>query len=175
MRDQTSLSVVAGMFHEWDKQLRGWLVREIEHWHSGDHLPRKIWTADFGQISELLDSIGWRIHSTDYFRLIDACRLVVNVYKHGLGNSLDDLKEKYPEYLHDPLNGMGFDFLGKDLRDHTNLKVSDDQFQAFSEAIVAFWTAVPENTWLSKIGNVPDWLEKSILKDHAIQQQTTSK
>ena len=33
MRDQTWLSVVAGMFHEWDKQLRGWLVREIGHWH----------------------------------------------------------------------------------------------------------------------------------------------
>lgn len=31
MRRQTRLSVVAGMFHEWDKQLRDWLTQEIRH------------------------------------------------------------------------------------------------------------------------------------------------
>lgn len=41
MRDQTQLSVVAGMFHEWDKQLRDWLVREIGHWHRGIWPPKK--------------------------------------------------------------------------------------------------------------------------------------
>ena len=29
MRDRTRLSVIAGMYHEWDKQLRDWLWREI--------------------------------------------------------------------------------------------------------------------------------------------------
>lgn len=45
MREQTRLSVVAGMFHQWDKQLRDWLAREIQHWHRGDNATLKIWSA----------------------------------------------------------------------------------------------------------------------------------
>ena len=47
MRDQTWFGVVAGMFHQWDKALRGWMVREIEHWHRGENFPRKVWSSDF--------------------------------------------------------------------------------------------------------------------------------
>src|SRR3546814_4366230 len=58
---RSRLSVVAGMFHEWDKQLRDWLVREIQHWHHGETAALKVWSADFVQIAELLESIGWPI------------------------------------------------------------------------------------------------------------------
>lgn len=173
MRDQTRLSVVAGIFHEWDKQLRDWLVREIQHWHHGDAAALKVWSADFVQIAELLESIGWPICSAEYFQILDACRLVVNVYKHGKGKSLEDLKRKYPEYLHDPFGGSGAAFSGMEYRDHTHLKVSDDQFQAFSDAIVAFWQAVPENTFESKVNDVPDWFGKAILKDRTGQKQAS--
>jgi len=72
MREQTRLGVVAGMFHEWDKQLRDWLVQEIRHWHAGDSAKSKIWSVDFGQIADLLESFGWNLRSKDYFRtLID--------------------------------------------------------------------------------------------------------
>lgn len=173
MRDRTRLSVVAGMFHEWDKQLRDWLVREIQHWHHGETAALKVWSADFVQIAELLENIGWPICSADYFRTLDACRLVVNVYKHGKGKSLEDLKQKYPEYLDDPFSGSGGPFSGVEHRDHTHLKVSDDQFQAFSDSIVAFWQAVPENIFKSKVNEVPDWFGKAILKDRSGQQQAS--
>ena len=45
-----------------------------------------MWSADFVQIAELLESIGWQIGSAGHFKMLDACRLVVNVYKHGKGN-----------------------------------------------------------------------------------------
>jgi hypothetical protein len=173
MRDQTRLSVVAGMFHEWDKQLRDWLVREIQHWHHGDTAALKVWSADFVQIAELLESIGWPVCGAEYFRMLDACRLVVNVYKHGAGKSLEDLKQKYPEYLDCPFGGSGTGFSSVQYRDHTHLKVSDDQFQAFSNAIVAFWHAVPENIFESKVNDVPDWFGKAILKDRTGQQQAS--
>lgn len=32
MHEQTRLSVVAGMFHQWDKQLREWVSGEVRHW-----------------------------------------------------------------------------------------------------------------------------------------------
>jgi hypothetical protein len=171
MRDQTRLSVVAGMFHEWEKQLRDWLVREIQGWHHGDAAATKLWSADFPQIAELLESLGWPISNAAYFQSLDACRLVVNVYKHGNGKSLEDLRAKHPEFLHDPFSGVGGGFLGVKYRDHTYLKVSDAQFQAFSDAIVSFWQEVPENIFASKVQHVPDWLGKAILKDRTGQNR----
>lgn len=171
MRDQTRLGVVAGMFHEWDKQLRDWLVREIQHWHRGDAAAQKVWSADFVQITELLESFGWKIRCADYFQALDACRLVVNIYKHGEGKSLEDLKQKYPEYLADPFGGSGAAFSGVEYRDHTHLRVSDEQFQAFSDAVIAFWKAVPENIFESKVNDVPDWFGKAILKDRTGHKQ----
>lgn len=173
MREQTRLSVVAGMFHEWDKQLRAWLVREIQHWHQGDNATLKVWSADFGQITDLLESFGWNLRIEDHFRLLDACRLVVNVYKHGEGKSLDDLRNRFPEYLYDPLKGLVGRFADMRYRDHTYLKVSDDQFQAFSGAILVFWRDIPENVDDSR--DVPDWFGKAILKDRADPQQKSKK
>lgn len=170
MREQTCLSVVAGMFHEWDKHLRDWLAREIQHWHRGDSTTLKVWSADFGQIADLLESLSWSVRSAPYFPTLDACRLVVNAYKHGEGKSLDELRNRFPEYLDDPFKGSGGALSDTKYRDHTQLKVSDDQFQAFSDAIVAFWQDVPENVLDTQITNPPDWFERAILKDRADQQ-----
>ncbi|MGF1548070.1 MAG: hypothetical protein ACFCUG_12170 [Thiotrichales bacterium] len=167
MREQTHLSVVAGMFHEWDKQLRDWLVCEIQKWHRGDNATSKVWSADFGQIADVLESFGWKLRNADYFGLLDACRLVVNVYKHGEGKSLDDLRASFPEYLNDPYKDFGGTLSDTRYLNYTYLKVSDDQFQAFSDAILAFWHDVPGNVVESQVTNVPDWFGKAIQKDRA--------
>ena|SRR5437868_494555 len=174
MREQTRLSVVAGMFHEWDKQLRHWLVTQIGHWHNGGNATSKVWAADFGQIADLLECFGWNVRSADYFRALDACRLVVNVYKHGEGKSLDELRNRFPQYLDDPFKGTGA-FSDTKYRDHSHLRVSDDQFQVFSNAILAFWRDVPENVLDSQMTEVPDWLEKAVLKDRAKPQRASRK
>ncbi|MFW7357813.1 MAG: hypothetical protein ACODTL_17875 [Brucella sp.] len=167
MRMQTRLSVVAGLYHQWDKQFREWLAREIGHWHRGGSAVAEVWSKDFGKIADLLESLGWDIRSKDYFRTLDACRLLVNVYKHGEGKSLTDLKQHFPEYLEDPFRGAGGAFSETRYRDHTHLQVSDEQLQAFSDAILAFWRDVPENIFDSQLTDVPDWFEKAILKDRA--------
>lgn len=175
MRRQTRLSVVAGMFHEWDKQLRDWLVHEIQHWHCGDNVTVRVWSADFGQIIDLLESFGWNLRTAGYFSTIEAYRLVVNAYKHGEGKSLSDLMSCFPEYLDNPFKDFGDTLPGAKYRDHTHLNVSDDQIQAFSDAIVAFWLDVPENVYDSQLTDVPDWFEKAILKDRAEHQKTSKK
>jgi hypothetical protein len=171
MRDRTRLSVVAGMFHEWDKQLRNFLVHEIQHWHHGRSTGQKVWAVDFVQLTDLLESFGWPLRGTDFFKQLDACRLVVNVYKHGAGKSLDELKQKYPEYLHDPFLGSGGAFSEPRHRDHSHLNVSDSQLQAFADAIVAFWRDFPKEVAESQSMAVPEWFEKAILKDRAAQHQ----
>lgn len=170
MRDQTRLSVTAGMFHEWDKQLRDWLVREMHNWHCRDgNASKKIWSAEFKEIIDLMESFGWQIRNQDYYEKLDACRLVVNVYKHGSGRSLEELKQNYPEYLDHPFSGVDDIISNMKYSDHTDLKVSEDQFQAFADAIAMFWQDVPENIFESQINKWPDWLNKAISKDRGGQ------
>lgn len=171
MREQTRLSVVAGMFHEWDKELRGWLAGEMRHWHFGSHARLQVWTADFAKIVDLLESFGWKVRREDYFNALDACRLVVNVYKHGEGESLAALRTAYPEFLHDPFMGSGFSETGH--RDHTYLRVSEEQIQAFSDAIIKFWRDAPENVLESQVNDVPAWFGKAIAKDNAERKRPT--
>lgn len=164
MRDRTQLSVVAGMYHEWDKQFRKWLIEEMRHWHRGEQVTAKMWSVDVGKIFDLLASFGWNIRSKEYFQKLDACRLVVNVFKHGDGSSLDELKEKYPAYLSNPLENLG-DYDDMEWLDHTNLSVSNEQIQQFSEAIIDFWKDVPDEILNSSVASIPDWFEKALLKD----------
>jgi len=167
MRDNTRLSVVASIYHEWDKQLRDWLVREINHWHIGEDVRAKIWSQDFGNLIDLFVGLGWDTRSKPYYAALDACRLVVNVYKHGEGTSFQDLKQRYPEYIDNPLKSLGDSTLGIDLADYTNLAVTEEQIHGFSAAIVAFWNDIPKNTFDNQVSELPKWFEKAWLKDRS--------
>lgn len=162
MRDRTQLSVAAGMYHEWDKQFRKWLIEEMRHWHRGEQVTAKMWSVDVGKIFDLLASFRWDIRGKAYFPKLDACRLVVNVFKHGDGKSFNDLKSSYPEYLINSLVGFCDDM---DWLDHTNLKLNDAQVQEFSEAIIAFWRDVPGEILNSSVASVPDWFETALSND----------
>lgn len=165
MRDRTRLSVVAGMYHEWDKHLRKWLTDEIRHWHDGETVPGKIWAVDFGKLADLMESLGWKVRGQAYFPKLDACRLVVNVYKHGKGNSFDELKEKYPEYLPDALSKISEAFSSLGYLDYTHLVVSENQLQGFSDAIVAFWKDVPKDVFEHEDLEVPGWFARAMSVD----------
>lgn len=165
MRDRTRLSVIAGMYHEWDKQLRDWLSIELGKSFSGEKTKDAIWKATFVDIFDLLECFGWQVRAQLYFTQLDACRIVVNVYKHGLGNSFSELKRDHPQFLED---GFG-DTLSADVRskylDHTHLKVTDAHIAVFSDAIIAFWNDLPENVFQSSITRKPNWLSKAMDKD----------
>jgi hypothetical protein len=98
------------------------------------------------------------------FQNVGTMRLVVNVFKHGEGISLDELKEKYPEFVPDPLGG---EYRSRHL-DHSNMKVTDEHLEQFSSAILEFWRAIPEEMWIrQEESEVPKWFEKAYLKDRA--------
>lgn len=162
MRDTTRFSVVAGMYHEWDKRFRQWLVDETRHWHTGAAVQAELWKKDFGKLAFLMESFDWKVRDKDYFPLLDACRLVVNVYKHGEGKSLNDLKARYPEYLDDPFYKVTDQMPDFDYLDHSHLSVSDEQLEEFSEAIIAFWQDVPENIFYSENISIPIWFQRAL-------------
>lgn len=166
MHNNTRLSVVAGMFHEWEKQLRNWMVGEITHWWNGTEVRNAVWRSDFPQLIECFTSWwGWDITEKSYYSTLDACRLVVNVYKHGSGESENQLKEQFPQYLANPFGFSTNLNSVMDITNYTNLTVTDLQIQEFSDAIIAFWLDVPKYVRDSETGHEPSWIKKAFDKD----------
>lgn len=171
MNERTRLSVITGMYQEWDKQLRDWLTKEIRHWHAGSNLSHAVWKASFEKVMDLLGALGLPVNHANYYTKLDALHLVVNVFKHGKGDSLTSLKERYPDYLENPLAGASqwsLDFL-----DHTNLKITDGQIDEFSEAIIAFWQGVPEQIYDDSPSKIvfPDWFDRARKKDRSMRER----
>ena len=164
LRDTTRLSIIAGMYHEWEKQLRDWLGQELGHMGLGANTNAAIWKATIGDIFDFLETWQWPVRTKAYFGELEKCRLVVNVYKHGSGNSFNDLKALAPELVGATAELAGF-FLSA--LDYTNLTLGDADLARFSEAIAAFWQDVPENTFFSQLTAAPAWLEKAVKKDRA--------
>lgn len=163
LNNQARFAITAGMYHKWDKELREWIIQESRHSSLGIYMKENIWNVHLKGIMDLFQGCGWDIKNENFYKLIDACRLVVNVYKHGNGNSLDDLKKYYPEYIFNPLSNEEFKFNFGYL-DHSDLILTDDNFQTFSDAIVTFWQSVPNKIYCSENTTFPNWLNEAIKK-----------
>ena len=146
-RDMSLASVVA-IYHQWEKALKQFLSRELRHYAEN---PDVVWTTHTNDILEWLEERGWPFRSYDWFSVLDACRLIVNVYKHGKGPSLDKLKKKYPQYLDFPGDGDS-DNGERDLTDldHEDLHVTEENFDQFVEAVKQFWACFPSQIYLNK-------------------------
>lgn len=167
LRDTVRMNIISGFFHEWEKALRQWLVDEIRHWHHGPGTKDKVWKANIDEIYALLESFGWQLKATPWFSAFDACRLVVNVHKHGDGPSLKCLQQAHPRFLVHPLAEMiDEDSMFMDQLGHEHMKVSDTDLQEFAKSITEFWRDVPENTFNSQISAPPKWLMKAIERDN---------
>ncbi len=165
MHEATRLSVVAGMFHQWDKSLRDWIFWEIRHENLGKNAGKKIWSIDFPQLMEFLAACGFDARMLACYDKLDSMRLVVNVFKHGNGPSFDTLKNSYPDFISQPqfVNDAASMFL--QYSDYTDLHLTDADVEQFSEGIVDFWKAVPsENLCPAKI-NAPRWFLKALEKN----------
>ena len=158
MRDQTLFSIIAGMFHQFDKSLREWIERESRLW-AGDIVNRLFWGKDIGKLYKLFESLGWSVTQEPFFKKLDACRLIVNVYKHGKGGSLTELRRDYPEYFFD-FKDPNFNI--NDWYDHSSINVTDQDFEIMSDAIVAFWEALPKKFLDNDDIVAPQWLTDSL-------------
>lgn len=155
LKDQTFLGAVAGMYHQWDKDLRDFIERELRH--DVANARQIAWDQKSSSTLDLLNEFGWDCRAQPFFSLIDACRLVVNVYKHGQGTSLKTLAIEYPEYLKDPL-ATGTEsqiFANADDLDYQWLTISEPQFDRFGDAFRSFWKEFPERLFLT-IPDPPD-------------------
>jgi hypothetical protein len=148
LQQQVILGALAGLYHQWEKELRAFIERELMHDVQKAEVMKVAWHALITDLFDLLTHFGWAVRSESFFPLIDACRLIVNVYKHGKGRSLDELNRDYPHYLRDPF-GPDAPTIIPDYLDHTLLTVTEEHFTEIAAALRAFWVAFPVRLYLS--------------------------
>lgn len=165
IHERARLSVVTGIYHEWEKQFRKWTHDQIKNWYRGERVLSQIWTGDIGKLAKLFASLRWDYKKESYFEKLDACRLVVNVFKHGDGTSLNQLKECYSKYLINSSQGLNGILSDVNHLDHTALKISDEHIWEFSNAIAAFWEDVPEQIVNVPTVSLPDWFKCEVKRD----------
>lgn len=137
MKRQVTLACLATLFHDWEKKVRSHLEREIQRWGFRTAKEDQLWTAPVSDILDFLQEQGWEIKRRDWYALLDACRLIVNVYKHGKGPSFNELKKKYPQYLK-----YDSKFLEPE---HTDLELSEQEFDELGGAVRRFWEEFPSS------------------------------
>jgi len=140
LHNQVLLGALAGMYHQWEKDLRQFLARELRH-TCPPETETAVWKENIGEVFDLLKRFGWDCRNAIFFPALDASRLIVNVYKHGNGNGLEHLSKKYPEFL------FGYDAELDTLPyrlDHELLTITEDQFAELADGVRRFWEAFPE-------------------------------
>lgn len=161
LRDSTRLSIIAGMFHEWEKQVRDWLGKELGHLGLKEHVHAAVWAAKVDDLMDLFERCGWPLRDQEFYPQLLRCQLVANVYKHGNGPSFDALKQLAPELV----GGRERPAFFVSALDYSALEVGDDDLARFADAITGFWTAVPRNIFFSQVGEAPKWFEKALRKE----------
>ena len=149
LRKQMLLGALAGLYHQWDKELRDFVEREIAH-DLGRERTKYVWSMNLDQIFELLARFGWVCRSCPFVPRIEACGLIVNVYKHGKGWSLKVLGKRFPEYLD---NGFTPPPVASDFVDHEWLSLSEEQIGQIGGALRSFWETFPERLYFRGTGH----------------------
>ncbi|WP_421852654.1 hypothetical protein [Novosphingobium sp.] len=162
LRDNTRLSIIAGMFHEWEKQVRDWLGRELGHHGFGKHAHAAVWSVKLDELFDLFEACSWPVRTLGLFDQLFRCQLVTNVYKHGNGPSFETLKAIAPDLV-GKKDGLPAFFVSA--LDYSSLAVSDDDLLRFADAITAFWNELPENIFFSQVSQVPKWLDRALRKE----------
>ena len=73
------------------------MERELSHAYDRDRVTKYVWRSDINKLFDTLEEFGWPIRQAQWVQLLNACRLIVNVYKHGKGQSLDELVRDHPQ------------------------------------------------------------------------------
>lgn len=137
---ETRLSIAASIYHRWEKDLKKKIIGTGIVSHEtirGRQEVRDINRLNHKGLLDVLSELGCEIRNTDIGRKLDECRLVVNLYKHGAGSAFDEIRNTHPKHLasHGEASGSG----GGGAATPEDILISDEDLDAFSEAIIGFW------------------------------------
>ena len=136
VKTQTTLGALASLYHQWEKEFRDFMKDELSRSYGRAKITNCVWKPEINEIFSKLEEFGWSIRQAQWFSLLNACRLIVNVYKHGKGRSFKELGRDYPQYL------KGWD---ADMDDYDEaLEITEEEYDEIAGALRQFWMDFPE-------------------------------
>lgn len=172
---QTNLSILSGLFFQLEKNIRNWLVNDIAITYPINHAKHAILNSDMSKIFKFLACFENALLSMPFYGVLDECRLIVNVYKHGHGKAFDQLSALRPDLIA-PVNAFARPGI-KDTYSHFNLllKVEEVEIDKLFHAINEFWKSLPNCYTSSHMATAPKWVLDSFAEDgHTFHEQLTS-
>ena len=150
LKTQTTLGALASLYHQWEKDFRGFMQHQISVSQDGKESKDWFWKPEtkINEIFNTIEKFGWPIREASFFHLLDSCRLIVNVYKHGKGPALDELIKNYPQYLKGRYKDSAESSSLAAPR-HEDLAVTEAEFDQIGEGIRQFWTDFPKRLVLA--------------------------
>jgi hypothetical protein len=131
---------IAGLYHLWERLTKEFLLRQFMWQVSDEHRLKKVVAqANFAQIIESLEEMGWSVRSAAFYGDLDRARLIAAVVKHGDGKSCDELIAVAPELFHD----FG-DKLLNEGRGAKELELTRNHVEVSAAAVVAFFSGFPQ-------------------------------
>lgn len=143
VRGEIAFAILAALYHRWEKNLRWCIESNFGVVYDPTSSKKQFRQGDIEYLIDKLQQSGWDVRSEPWFWKIDACRLIVNVYKHGEGNSHKELVEKYPEFLKGDFDGDYELFFWQD-----DLLIKPEGFYAIADAFRQFWENFPGESLL---------------------------
>ena len=150
MKTQTTLGALASLYHQWEKDFRGFMQRQLTASRDGDEVKDYFLKSrtTFENLFNTIEKFEWPIREARFYHPLKSCRLIVNVYKHGKGDSLDSLIELYPQYLKGRFSDSAESSFVATPR-HEDLAVTEEEFDQIGEGIRQFWTDFPRRLVLA--------------------------
>ncbi|MBI1492040.1 hypothetical protein [Halocynthiibacter styelae] len=158
MRDHTRFSILAALFHSFEKSLKDWIARDLFTVFKSEGITRRVWGATLEELYTLLKEGGVNVRVSHIYKDLRNYQLIVNVYKHGEGRSLDDLRNKAPQFIVPDDEGGFHRNFPLEFFDHSYLRVTDADFDQLTGAIAEFWKEMPTYIRTSDFKKFPKWL-----------------
>jgi hypothetical protein len=142
IKQQLFLSLLAAMFHDWDKKLRELIEQQLKFRAVPEDVDKFVWKATFHQLVELFELFNWPVKNEPFFAMLQDISSIVNVYKHGKGASFKKLKKDRPQYFYRGYDPLNHPTPIKDIG-HDDLEISETQLKSLCECIRDFWQQFP--------------------------------
>lgn len=131
-----------GLYHLWEKSIRDFLITELHNFTNAIGKEQKnnkktqdmILRASFITIKEALSPY---VELNNSLETIAELSQVVNVLKHGEGNSFYCLMKDYPSLINN-----------NSVHINEKLEISVERFRHYHKALSEFWNKLPENIWV---------------------------
>lgn len=158
MRDHTRFSMLAALFHSFEKSLKDWIARDLFTLFKSERMKKRVWAATVEELYTLLKEGGVDVRVSGIYKDLRDYQLVVNVYKHGEGRSLDELRKSAPQFIMPDDDSGFYKSFPLEFFDHSYVRVTDEDFDRFTGAIAEFWKEIPTYIRTSAFKQFPKWL-----------------